>query len=117
LVVIDKLPFAPPDDRCWRRGSESIEREERNPSWITNCRRRSFPSSRRRQADAGRNRRAFSRSAIRGSSRNPTEGEFSVAAAGKLVREIDEVLRFILSGESGRSGEDGRLSTLSGEAR
>jgi hypothetical protein len=35
----------------------------------------------------------------------------------KLVREIDEVLRFILSGESGRSGEDGRLSTLSGEAR
>jgi ATP-dependent DNA helicase DinG len=35
----------------------------------------------------------------------------------KLVRELDEVLRFIASRESGPDGKDERLSTLSGEAR
>jgi ATP-dependent DNA helicase DinG len=38
LVVIDKLPFAPPDDPVLSARIEKLRSEGRNPSWSTSCR-------------------------------------------------------------------------------
>jgi ATP-dependent DNA helicase DinG len=119
LVIIDKLPFAPPDDPVLAARLESIEREGRNP----------FMDYQLPQAvislkqGAGRlirdetDRGVLAICDPRLFSKPYGRRILSSLPPMKLVREIDEVLRFILSGESGRSGEDGRLSTLSGEAR
>ena len=119
LVVIDKLPFAPPDDPVLAARLESIEREGRNP----------FMDYQLPQAvislkqGAGRlirdetDRGVLAICDPRLLSKPYGRRILRSLPPMKLVRDLDEVLRFISPGESGPSGEDGRLPTLSGEAR
>jgi ATP-dependent DNA helicase DinG len=46
LVVIDKIPFAPPDDPVLSARIEQMKRKAATPSWSTSCRAPSSTSSR-----------------------------------------------------------------------
>jgi ATP-dependent DNA helicase DinG len=124
LVVIDKLPFAPPDDPVLAARLESIEREGRNPFMDYQLPQAVISLKQgagrliRDETDRGVlvicDPRLFSK----------PYGRRILASLPpmKLVRELDEVLRFIpigqkLPGEGAAGENSGRLSAVSGAVR
>jgi ATP-dependent DNA helicase DinG len=124
LVVIDKLPFAPPDDPVLAARLESIERGGRNPFMDYQLPQAVISLKQgagrliRDETDRGVlaicDPRLFSKPYGRRILRS--------LPPMRLVRDLDEVLRFVpyarkLPGKSDPGGKDGRLSAFSGEAR
>jgi ATP-dependent DNA helicase DinG len=124
LVVIDKLPFAPPDDPVLAARLESIEREGRNPFMDYQLPQAVISLKQgagrliRDETDRGVlvicDPRLFSK----------PYGRRILAGLPpmKLVRELDEVLHFIspaqkVPGEGAAGGKSGRLSAVSGAVR
>lgn len=124
LVVIDKLPFAPPDDPVLAARLESVEREGRNPFMDYQLPRAVISLKQgagrliRDETDRGVlvicDPRLFSK----------PYGRRILASLPpmKLVRELDEVLRFIplarkLPGEGAAGEKSSRLSAVSGGVR